>query len=292
MISRIQLIDTHAHLCDPQFDEDRSAVLERAQSKGIQWIVEIGESPESWEKAKQFAEDSHSDLKTSFHTDWGSQALRTQLQKPLAFWTCGFHPHYAQRMDQFDFGIMTKFAFSPLCVAIGEIGLDFVKSTASREDQISLFRKCLEVAAELNKPVVIHCREAQADTLRILKSFFGGMGRKDICPGVIHCFSGDLGFAEGCMDLGFYLGVDGPLTYPSAKNLREVLSKAPENKIVLETDAPYLPPQGYRGKRNESSYLILIAEALANLYGKSLDEIARITTQNALKLFRLHEYNK
>lgn len=270
----IQLIDTHAHLCDPQFDQDRLAVLERAESKGIHWIVEIGESPESWKKAKQFSEESHS-----------------LSQKPLVFWTCGFHPHYAQSMDGFDFGIMTQIASSPLCAAIGEIGLDYVKSAALKEEQISLFRKCLEVAAELNKPVVIHCREAQADTLRILKSFFGGVGRKDICPGVIHCFSGDLGFAEGCMDLGFYLGVDGPVTYPSAKNLREVLSKAPEEKIVLETDAPYLPPQGYRGKRNESSYLIFIAEALANLYGKSLDEIAHITTQNAFRLFRLHAYS-
>jgi TatD DNase family protein len=145
----------------------------------------------------------------------------------------------------------------------------------------------LETAAELNKPLVIHCREARQDMLRILKSFFGGTARKDVCIGVIHCFAGDLNFAEGCMDLGFFLGVDGPITYPNAHQLREVMAQVPLEKIVLETDCPYLPPQGFRGKRNESSYLPLIAQKLAEMFGKSTEEIGRITTDNAKKLFRI-----
>lgn len=259
------LIDTHAHICDAQFDADRDAVVARAKDAGVDTIVEIADAPDGWKKAKAFA------------------------QKTGSHWTCGFHPHYAEEQAGFDFDIMRQESTSLDCVAVGEIGLDYVKSSASKEQQISLFRKTLEVAAEANKPVVIHCREAQADTLRILKSFYGGMARRDLIIGVIHCFSGDIHFAEGCLDLGFCLGVDGPITYPSAKNLREVISQTPLDRIVLETDAPYLPPQSYRGKRNESSYLVEIADKLAEIFQKDREEIGRITTENARRLFRIRE---
>jgi TatD DNase family protein len=260
----ISLMDTHAHLCDSQFDPDRTAAMERAKRAGVDTLIEIAEAPRGWERAKVFAG-----------------------QNPNIWWACGFHPHYAKLISKFDFDIMKKAAQDSHCLAIGEIGLDYFKSTASKETQISLFRKTLEISAELNKPVVIHCREAQQDMLRILKSFFGGLARRDGVTGVIHCFSGDVSFAQGCLDLGFFLGVDGPITYPNSHLLREVISQVPLDRIVLETDCPYLPPQGFRGKRNEPSYLPLVAEKLVEIFGKSVEEIAQMTTQNAKKLFRM-----
>ena len=264
-------VDTHAHFCDSQFDADREEALKRAKNAGVQTIVEIAEAPEGWEKAKTLSEFSFSGHGGLF---------------PLIYWTCGFHPHYAEALEETKFDTMKEAVSSPHCVAVGEIGLDYVKSAAPREKQISLFKKSLEVAAEFSKPVVIHCREAQPDVLRILKSFFGGSARQDVCIGVIHCFSGDIHFAQMCMELGFYLGVDGPLTYPSAKNLRDVISQTPLNRIVIETDSPYLPPQGYRGKRNESSYLPLIALKLSEIFQKNLEEVSKVTTENAARLFR------
>lgn len=265
-------IDTHAHLCDDQFDPDREAVLHRAKERGVNTIVEIADRPEDWEKAKVFSE---------------RLGVKKNESLPSIFWSCGFHPHYAANSLEFNFDIMKKTASATDCAAIGEIGLDYVKSSASKEEQTALFRKSLEVAAELAKPVVIHCRQAQADCLRILKSFFGGTARQDLATGVIHCFSGDLHFAEAALDLGFYLGIDGPITYPSAKDLREVISKAPLDRIVLETDSPYLPPQHFRGKRNEPTHLVLIAEKVAELFQKSVEEISKTTTENARRLFRL-----
>ena len=266
----MNLIDTHAHLCDAQFEPDRPEVLKRALESHVGTIVEIAESPQGWQRARDFSENP--------------SAVPEGLK---VFWTCGFHPHHAREQEGFDFDIMKKSAASPGCLAVGEIGLDYAKSAASKENQASLFLKCLEISSEVNKPVVIHCRDAQADTLRTLRSFFGGLARRDFCTGVIHCFSGDLHFAEACMDLGFYLGVDGPITYPSSGALRDVISKAPLDRIVLETDSPYLPPQDFRGKRNESSYIRKIADKLAEIFGKNPEEIAKVTTQNASKLFRL-----
>lgn len=265
------LVDTHAHVCDAQFEADRTEVLKRAKAQGVGLVVEIADGPDGWDAARKLTEQpSAPDL-------------------PTLYWTCGFHPHYAGGQAGFNFEEMKRAAASPRCVGIGEIGLDYFKSEAPKEDQQAVFRRTLEAAAELNKPVVIHCREAQADTLRILRSFYSGVSRRDLCIGVIHCFSGDRSFAEGCMDLGFLLGVDGPVTYPSAGALREVIGSAPHDKIVLETDCPYLPPQGYRGRRNEPSHLGLIAEKVGELWGKTAEEAARQTTENARRLYRLYD---
>lgn len=263
------LIDTHAHICDEKFDNDRAEILARAKESGIETIVEIGESPDGWGRVKEFLE-------------------KTVVPSPFVVWSCGFHPHYAEKFSGFDFDRMKREASSSArCVAIGEIGLDYVKSPASKEMQIALFRKTLEIAVELKKPVVIHCRQAQRDSLDILKSFFNQTLSGERERGVIHCFSGDLSFAEECLNLGFCLGVDGPITYPSAKILREVISRVPLERIVLETDSPYLPPQDFRGKRNESSYLTFVATKLAELFNKSIEEISRTTTANAKRLFQL-----
>jgi TatD DNase family protein len=266
------LTDTHAHLSDPKFDPDREATLRRAGDAGVRTIVEIADAPSGWKAARELAESSfRPDAPVEVH------------------WTCGFHPHYAEESRNFDFGIMVQAAMSPGCVAVGEIGLDYAKSESSKETQAFLFTRTLEVAAECRKPVVVHCRDAQADTLRILRSFFGGLSGEHLCPGVIHCFQGDIHFAEGCLDLGFLLGVDGPITYPGAGSLREVIAQVPLEKLVLETDSPYLPPQDFRGKRNESAYLPKIAEKLAQVKGADLETVSRVTTENAARLFRLRK---
>ena len=272
------LIDTHAHFSDAQFDLDRMECLERARVLNVDTIVEIADDPKTWEMAKNLA-----------HKVTATAALPAQKSDrlPKMFWTCGFHPHYAQQFHDFDFASMIQAAADPLCVAVGEIGLDYVKSEASKEDQTALFRRTLEISAQINKPVVIHCRQAQSDMLRILKSFYGGTSRADLVQGVIHCFSGDIHFAQGCLELGFYLGVDGPLTYPSAKELRETLAQVPLDRLVLETDCPYLPPQSHRGKRNESAHLPTIAEKLAEIFNVSTETVAEKTSQNARKLYRI-----
>ena len=262
------LFETHAHVSDPQFDSDRESALRRAKESGVDRMVEIAESRERWEQA---------------------QSLCASKEGPEIFWACGFHPHYAQSEGSFDFETMKKAAADPACVAVGEVGLDYFKSAAPKESQMSLFRRCLEIAAQLEKPVIVHCREAQADTVRILKSFYSGLSASHFSVGVIHCFSGDLNFAEACLSLGFYLGVDGPITYPSAKVLREVISQVPPERIVLETDSPYLPPQPFRGKRNEPSYITHVAEKLGELLGKTAEEIGQITHQNASRLFRIKQ---
>ena len=269
----INFIDTHAHLCDLQFQEDRNQTLQRAMDQNITTIVEIADSADGWLSAQNLAEQSFSN---------SNFALKM-------FWTCGFHPHYAKESNSETFQKMLEIAKHPLCVAIGEIGLDYVKSAAPKDQQIQTFIRCLEIASELNKPVVIHCREAQADTLRILKSFYGGTSRRDWIQGVIHCFAGDISFAEGCIDLGFYLGVDGPITYPSAQMLRNVIQQIPLDRIVLETDCPYLPPQPFRGKRNEPAHLPLIAQKISELFQTPLSEIAKITSENATKLYRISQ---
>jgi TatD DNase family protein len=262
------LFDTHAHLTDERFDADREDVLKRAKENGVISVVEIADSPKSIGKARDFCERFT-----------GREGF------PEIYWAAGFHPHYAAAFSENDFDIMKKSAGEPRCVAVGEIGMDSVKSESTKEEQTQLFKRTFRIALETGKPAVIHCRESETDVLALLKDFLKP-GPKD-SPGVIHCFSGSERFAQDALELGFYIGVDGPVTYPNAKSLREVLKTVPLDRLVLETDAPYLPPQSYRGKRNEPAYLGPIAEGLAMLFGKSRDEIERITTENAKKLYRI-----
>ena len=259
------LIDTHAHLSDPQFDSDRESVIKRAFSAGLLQIVEIADRHSEWEKARQLA-DSYSGR---------------------IFWTAGNHPYYADQFTESLAQQMVEVTRHPACVAVGEIGLDYAKARVPADLQQRVFRRCLEIAAEVRKPVVIHCREAQGDMLRILRSFYRGLHHEGMVQGVIHCFQGSRDFAEGCLELGFTIGVDGPVTYPSAQNLREVLKTLPLNRMVLETDSPYLPPQIKRGKRNEPALLTEIASSLADLFKVTIELIAEKTTRSAHTLFHL-----
>jgi TatD DNase family protein len=185
------------------------------------------------------------------------------------------------------FAALGKLTAHPQFVAIGEVGLDYAKCPIPKDQQARAFISAIELALEVKKPLVIHCREAYADLHPILEPYFGCRQDKSISPGVVHCFSGSAADAARLTNMGFYLGVDGPVTYPNAKALREALASVPAEKLVLETDSPYLPPQTSRGQRNEPGYLPGIAVRLAELKGESPESFAAISSRNAEKLFRL-----
>jgi len=260
----IELIDSHAHLDDRRFDKDREAVIDRAAQTGVTRIVTIGADLESSRAAVELA-----------RTHQGIYAV------------VGVHPHDAKTVDA---RILAELHVlcrqKPHVVAVGEIGLDFYRDLSPRDVQRRAFRQQLELADQVGLPVVIHDRESRGEVLNILA---GWVRRRpgDRPPGVIHCFSGDAAQAQRAVGLGFYVGIDGPVTYPDARKLAEVARTVPLERLLIETDAPYLTPQPHRGQRNEPAYVRLIAERIAELRGLSLAEVARVTTENARRLFDL-----
>jgi TatD DNase family protein len=265
------LVDTHLHVADSQFDSDRDAALQRAQNAGVTLLVEIAESPGNWEAAVALAE-TH----------------------PYMYASLGIHPHHAHECGPDRWpelaGKLRELMKRPKVVAIGEFGLDYFRMRNTKEQQEYLFRQQLDLAKELGKPIVIHCRDAQADTQKVLKEYYPEASYARDCAspnGVIHCFSGTWEDAQTYCAHGFMLGVDGPVTYPNSKVLSDVVGRLPLERIVLETDSPYLPPQSYRGKRNEPSYIPIIAGRVAALKHKTAEDVARQTTLNARALYRL-----
>ena len=253
------LFDTHAHLHFPQFAEDLPAVLQRARAAGVRRQVTVGTDVESSRAAIAVAGREH-DV-------WA---------------TVGLHPHGAAAADEAAFAALAGLAREPRVVAIGEIGLDFFRNLSPPAVQESVFRRMLALAREVGKPVVVHCRDAHADVLRVLaEERVGEIG------GVMHCFSGDVEIARRCLDLGLLISLAGPVTYPKARALPDVARYVPDDRLVVETDCPYLPPQGHRGQRNEPAYLALTAAHVAALRGEPPAELARRTTANACRLFRV-----
>ena len=255
--------DTHAHLSDAKFDADRDDAIRRAAEAGVDAIVEIADGPDEWPKARSLA-DRFPD-----RIDWAA----------------GLHPYYADQGSDALFAQLETLAAHPRFRAVGEIGLDYAKCPIPRDVQIRAFRQALDLALRIDKPVIIHCRDAYADLLPVLEATFGPRPG-GAAPGVVHCFSGTAADAERALRLGFYLGVDAPITYPSAGSLRDALSAVPADRLVLETDAPYLPPQSRRGKRNEPAFLPETGARLAELLSMPLDELRERTTRNARTLFR------
>jgi TatD DNase family protein len=252
-----ELFDTHAHLHFPQFADDLPAVLERARAAGVRRQVTVGTDPET-----------------------SRAALAIAAREPDVWATVGIHPHDAAAADEAAFAALAALARQPRVVAIGEIGLDFFRNLSPPQVQESVFRRMLGLAREVGKPVVVHCREAHAEVLRVLaEERVGEIG------GVMHCFSGDLEVARRCLDLGLLISLAGPVTYPRARALPEVARYVPADRLVLETDCPYLPPQGHRGQRNEPAYLALTAARVAELRGEPLARLAERTTANACRLF-------
>lgn len=260
----IEWFETHAHLCDPKFDDDRDEVIRRAFESGISRIVEIADGPDEWEKARALAEKYPGQI----------------------WWAAGLHPYYADQGSPEIINRLRELSHHPQFVAIGEVGLDFAKCQIPVDVQKNSLMAAMTLASEVEKPLIIHCREAYHELLPLFRSRLEKKPPRS--PGVIHCFSGSGDEARELIEMGFFLGVDGPVTYPNSKKLREALRGLPPEKLVIETDSPYLPPQKYRGLRNESSYLPLVGHELAALLNIPPEKFATISRQNSNTLFRLN----
>ena len=254
-----ELFDTHAHLHFPDFTTDLAEVMTRARAAGVRRMVTIGTDAETSRAAVAIAE-----------------------RDPDVWASVGLHPHDAEAGDEALFAELERLAASPRVVALGEMGLDFFRNLSPRPAQEAAFRRQIALARRLRKPVVVHCRDAHADTLAILAE-----ERVSDVGGIMHCFSGDVEIARRCLDLGLLVSLAGPVTYPNARALPDVARFVPADRLVVETDCPYLPPQPYRGKRNEPSYLVITAARVADLRKESIDELGPRMAENARRLFRI-----
>jgi TatD DNase family protein len=209
-------------------------------------------------------------------------AIALAEAEPDVWAAVGVHPHDAAEADAGGLAEIERLAGGPRVVAVGEIGLDFFRNLSPRDVQERVFRDLIGVARRVRKPVVVHCRDAHAEVLAILREERAGE-----VGGIMHCFSGDVEIARRCLDLGLVVSLAGPVTYPNARALPDVARFVPADRLVIETDCPFLPPQGYRGKRNEPAYLALTAARVAELRGEPLEELARRASDNARRLLRL-----
>ena len=255
------MIDTHAHLNFPQFAADLAAVIERAKAAGINQLINIGTDAKTSEESVDLARS----------LDWVSASV-------------GIHPHATPEFAQ-EFPTISRLAADPQVVAIGEIGLDYFRPTPSSDVQIPAFRQQLALAISVQKPIIIHSREAYDQTLELLESDYLPHLPEDSPRGVIHSFTGSLVQAEGFLRQGFYLGINNILTYPTSQLLRLAVADIPLDRIVLETDCPYLPPQALRGERSEPKDVKTVAEAIAEIKQISAAEVVAATTANARRLF-------
>jgi TatD DNase family protein len=254
------LIDSHAHLDMDDFDADRDAVIRRAVHGGVARIVTIGIDLASSRKAIEIAK-----------------------KYQLIYATIGYHPHNAEAADAGELEKLRALAFEPKVVAWGEIGLDFFRRHSPPEKQVKVFERQLDIASELGLPVIIHDRDAHTELLRILKS------RKRQYQGVIHCFSGDYDLAMALIQLGFCISFPGTVTYKGAIDVRAAASRIPLERLIIETDCPYLTPVPFRGKRNEPLYVTHTAKQIAELRQMEFKELARSTSMNTIRLFKLPE---
>ncbi len=253
------LIDSHAHLQDREYKNDLDKVLERAEEAGVDTIICIGFDYLASQKAVELAN-----------------------RKKNIYAAVGIHPHDAKTLDDQTLENLYNLALNPRVVAIGEIGLDYYRNLSPTEQQKKAFIEQIKIAQELKKPVVIHDREAHQDILDIIKREKAGIN-----GGVMHCYSGHLPLAVELVKEGFYISFAGPLTFKNAKKSHEVAQKLNLDRILIETDCPYLTPEPYRGKRNEPAHVKLVAQKLAEIRNKDLAEIAYITSNNTRRVFQL-----
>jgi TatD DNase family protein len=257
----VRLFDTHAHLHFPDLAEDLDAVLERASAAGLVGMVTIG---------------------TDRETNPAAVALAERLGHVHA--TVGIHPHDAGDATEADFEALERLAReSSKVVALGEMGLDFFRNLSPHDAQERVLRRQLGLARRLDMPVVIHCRDAHPETLAILAE-----ERVGEAGGVMHCFSGDVAVAKRCLDLGLVISLAGPVTYKNARGLPDVARFVPLDRLVVETDCPFLPPHPHRGQRNEPAWVAITAARVAELRGMPPEALGEATTENALRLFRLN----
>jgi TatD DNase family protein len=258
-VSASFLIDSHAHIQGTEFAEDISAVIQRAQEAGVEKIIVVGGA---------------GDLSSNV------EALELAQSFPGLFATVGMHPHDAKDVGEEDFKRLKELTNSPEVVAVGETGLDFYYEHSPRQMQIDLFCRFIQMARETGLPLVVHDREAHREVAEMLRL----EGRGEI-RGVVHCFTGDFETARDFLDLGFDLSFTGIITFKNAEPLRDVVRRIPLNRILVETDSPYLAPVPYRGKRNEPAFVRFVAETIARVRGVPLQEVAETTTRNARDLF-------
>ena len=257
----IDLVDSHCHLDSPQFDADREAVIARSAQSGVTRVVNPGADVPSSRAAVALAQQHES-----------------------IYAAVGIHPHDAKTLDADALEEMKRLARSSKVVAIGEIGLDYYRNLSPRDVQRWAFEVQLEIAAELGLPVILHDRDAHDDVLAILRDWHSTFAAR---VGVLHSFSGDESLAERALAMGFFIGVSGPVTYKNADRLRQVVRAVPLERLLVETDAPYLTPQLRRGQRNEPAYVRMVAQAVADVRGLALEQVAVQTTANAGVLFGL-----
>ena len=252
-----ELIDTHAHLDSPEFADRIPTVIERALQAGVSQIVTIGVNIKTSRKAARIAE---------------------KYERIYA--SAGIHPHDAFLLRPEDLRDLVEIASASKVVALGEIGLDYFRDRQPRQVQRECFRSQLETAATIAKPVVFHIRDAWEDFFQIASEFAASLP-----PSVMHCFSGDWAIARRCLDLGFYLSIPGVVTFPKAEFLQEVAKRAPLDRLLVETDAPYLAPVPYRGKTNEPAFVLHTAIKIAECRKEPLENVAARTTENARTVF-------
>ncbi len=249
------------------FDKDRTEVISRALDAGISTIITAGTNLESSKKAIELAE-----------------------KFPEILATVGFHPHDVATLEKADIASLGEIANHPRVVAIGEVGLDFYRNYAPRRAQLQALKWQLDLAAKLELPVIIHCRQAEEDMLNLLRDWTSRYRcPHGQCQGVIHCFSGGSDSAKQYLDMGFYLSFGAYIGYPASRSAHNVIRSIPQDRLLVETDCPFLPPQSHRGKRNEPAYLTLTVQVMAEIREESSGGIAEKTTQNARRLFRLAE---
>jgi TatD DNase family protein len=254
------IIDTHAHIDVADYDEDREAVIQRARESGVQYMVNIGCDVESSYRSMELSE-----------------------QYDFIYATAGVHPHDVKSIDANTYTHLRQLLLHPKVIALGEIGLDYFKNYSPQDEQRTHFRKQIQLAREMKKPIVIHSRDANEDIIAILSEFYP----KDPTAhsGIFHCFSGDQELADKALEMGFYISFSGSVTFKKSDGLRDVAKTIPADRLFAETDCPYLTPAPHRGKRNEPAYVNFTAERLAEIRGLKIEDVERTMALNFFELF-------
>ncbi|RKY15322.1 MAG: hydrolase TatD [Planctomycetota bacterium] len=255
------VVETHCHLDFPQFEGDLEAVLKHAREAGVLYMVTIGTSLESSRRAVELA-----------------------YRYENVYATVGVHPHDAEKVNEATLTELEELGRNEKVVAVGEVGLDFYRNLSPRQIQERVFREFINLAKRLNKPLVLHTRDATKEVLKILEEEGAPQKR-----GVFHCWASSVKNAKRAVELGFHISFAGNITFKNAEQLRRKAAGIGLQHLMVETDAPFLAPEPHRGKRCEPAYVVLVARKLAEIFAVPYDEVARVTTRNAVKLFRLPE---
>ena len=253
------LFDTHAHFNDKRFKDDRDEAIKKAYESGVSYILNV-----------------------SYNILSLGDSVSLSRKYSYIYAAVGIHPHYSKEMNDEVFEKIANLADDKKVVGIGEIGLDYYRDLSPREVQKDCFVRQINLAKEVRLPIIVHIRDANDDALKVLKN----ENAREV-GGIIHSFSGDIDMAKEVIENNFYISVGGPVTYRNAGKLIDVVKYLPLDRLLIETDCPYLTPEPFRGRRNDSSLVRLVAEKIADIKGKTFDEIADITTNNAKRLFNI-----